>query len=146
MESLEVPIRLLEQIAIQKIYTSALQRTLSTAEAVSRALTTKPAILLEDRFKERALGSLNSQEIVLTEPLLKNPPPGSGVECRDHFSARVLAAAQEMIGTEGHSLDRILVVSSKGPARVLSEQFHYELAGGERQLYANSQLIKFFVD
>ena len=142
---LSEPIASLQGFRIKKIYTSSLIRTTETARAIALEQTPPPSIVVDDRLKERYLGALNSKEIQATQPLLANPPSDSGVECGEAFSKRVNAALSDLFQKEGADLCRVLVVGSKGPARVLSEQFTFELCGGRRELYGNCQLIKFFV-
>lgn len=142
---LSEPIASLRGLDIKTIYTSSLVRTIDTARAIASAQTPPPPIVVDDRLKERHLGALNFRDIPTTQPLLANPPSDAGVECGKVFSKRVNAALNDLFEKEREDLSRILVVGSKGPARVLSEQFPFELCGGRKELYGNCQLIKFLV-
>jgi 2,3-bisphosphoglycerate-dependent phosphoglycerate mutase len=145
LDFLREPILALQGLGIQTIYTSSLVRTMGTARAIADASDPTPSIVVDDRFKERGLGALNSQDIQATQPFLTNPPSDAGVECGRAFSDRVNAAMDGLLQNEGADPRHVLVVGSKGPARVLSEKFPFELCGGRRELYGNCQLIKFFV-
>lgn len=132
-------------ISINKIYTSRLIRTNDTSKFISNFLSKTPQIILDDRLKERTLGILNDQPIKETQIILKRPPESYGVEDEDKFRARVLLALDEIRTIESHNIKNILIVSSKGVARIFSENFKYAFIGETTDLYSNCQLIKFYL-
>jgi 2,3-bisphosphoglycerate-dependent phosphoglycerate mutase len=144
-EFLREPISALRTLQIKRIYTSSLIRTIETARAIACEQVLPPTVVVDDRLRERRLGKLNSMGVHATQSLLVNPPHDAGVECGEAFCERVNAALYDLLQREGANLHHVLVVSSKGPARVLSEKYPFELCGGAQELYGNCQLIKFFV-
>ncbi len=136
----------LNKFSISNIYTSDLIRTYETAKFIAKYSSTAPAIVIDNRLKERFLGKLNFQEITSTENFLKNPPKNYGVENNDVFASRILDVINHIKNQEKKDISKTLVVSSKGVARVLSEQFKFEIIGPSKDIYANCQLIKFFLN
>jgi broad specificity phosphatase PhoE len=132
-------------ISINKIYTSRLIRTNDTSKLIANFLSNKPQIILDDRLKERTLGNLNHQSIKQTQIILKEPPESYGIEGEKEFRARVLLAIDEIRTIESNNIKNVLIVSSKGVARVFSENFKYAFIGETADLYLNCQLIKFYL-
>jgi 2,3-bisphosphoglycerate-dependent phosphoglycerate mutase len=104
-------------VPVGVIVTSALQRTVETAEIVSRLLGGVP-VQVDAHFAERHLGELNLQPIAETEARLMqgNAPPGG--ESRDAFARRIAATLPTLLALRGR---HPLLVGSKGVARVLRE-------------------------
>jgi 2,3-bisphosphoglycerate-dependent phosphoglycerate mutase len=100
------------------IVVSALRRTRQTAEIVGRALHGAP-IVVEPAFNERRLGEWNRRPIAETQAELAagvTPPGGeSNAEFTQRISDAVEATLLPLLG------QRVLLVASKGVARVLGE-------------------------
>lgn len=136
----------IKKASISKIYTSPLIRTTSTAAFIAQHLTTNPIISTDNRIKERALGKLNFLDINATQEILRNPPAEYDVEDNCIFQERVIDFINQIKEIECNTLNTTLIVSSKGIARVLTEHFEYEKVNGGNDIYANCQLIKFFIN
>lgn len=136
----------IKKASISKIYTSPLIRTTSTAEFIAQQLNTNPIISTDDRIKERLLGKLNFLDINATQEILRNPPTEYEVEDNFTFQERVIDFINQIKEIECHNLNTTLIVSSKGIARVLTEHFDFEKVNGGSDIYANCQLIKFFIN
>lgn len=117
------------------IVTSPLQRTVASARLISEALGGLP-IMIEPGFAERRLGQWNGCSLTETAaPLGRGDTPPGG-ESADAFFARVVGALHTLAP---HLPHRLLLVSSKGVARVLGEY----LGGGQQAGAGNGELIAF---
>ena len=102
------------------IICASLDRTLETAKIINDRL--KVDILLNDGLTERHLGDWNGQKSVITNRLLragKTPPDG---ESPKTFKTRVVATFTDIVTND---IDQILVIGSRGTARILLEQTNY---------------------
>lgn len=136
----------IRELFISKIYTSSLIRTKDTAAFITQKLNINIKITIDDRIKERSLGKLNFLDIKSTQAIIRNPPDIYEAEDNQIFTNRVLNFINHIKTTECSNLNATLVVSSKGVARILTENFKFEKVSGENDIYANCQLIKFFLD
>ncbi len=105
-------------LGIQRIVCSHLMRTAESARIVSRVLGGIP-VELDDGFRERRLGEWNLQPLQATEALLRSRATPPGGEPSEAFSQRILDALTKL--TQRHGNTRILILGSKGVARVLRE-------------------------
>lgn len=100
------------------IVVSALQRTRQTAEIIGRALH-GVEVVVEPAFNERRLGEWNRRPIAETQAELAagiTPPGGeSNAEFTQRISQAVETTLLPLLG------ERVLLVASKGVARVLGE-------------------------
>jgi 2,3-bisphosphoglycerate-dependent phosphoglycerate mutase len=100
------------------IVVSALQRTRQTADIIGRALRGAP-IVVEPRFNERRLGEWNRRPIAETQAALSAGATPPGGESNAEFTQRITdAVASTLLPMLG---ERVLLVASKGVARVLGE-------------------------
>lgn len=136
----------IKKISIKKIYTSSLIRTTHTAAFISQKLNSKPVITIDDRIKERSLGKLNFLDIKSTQEIIRTPPIDYDVESNQAFQDRVYDCINHITEVERDNLNNLLIVSSKGVARILSEKLKFNTVNGPNDIYANCQLIKFFLN
>ena len=100
------------------IVVSALQRTRQTADIVGRALRGVP-IVVEAAFNERRLGEWNRRPIAETQAELAAGITPPGGESNAEFTRRIThGVASTLLPLIG---ERVLLVASKGVARVLGE-------------------------
>lgn len=105
-------------LGIERIVCSHLMRTAESARIVSRVLGGIP-VELDDGFRERRLGEWNLKPIQATEALLRSRATPPGGEAAEDFSQRVLGALSQLL--QRHGSTRILLLGSRGVARVLRE-------------------------
>lgn len=135
----------IKEISINKIHTSPLLRTTHTAKFIAQQLSKNTTITIDDRLTERSLGKLNFLDIQATQEIIRNPPISYDVEDNKIFQDRVIDYVNELRKIEPYNLNKTLVVSSKGIARILTETLKFEVLNGETDVYANCQLIKIFL-
>ncbi len=119
---------------------SALQRTMQSASIVSRVLGGIP-VEMDDGFRERLLGRWNMQSVDATEAAMRSgvtPPDG---EASHAFAARVLAALRRVV--DRHPRARLLVLGSKGVARVLRETLPEASPAPAHAFARNAELLIF---
>ena len=117
------------------VVTSGLQRADETAHIIAQALggvvvTTLPALA------ERRLGEWNLRSIAATEALIAAGATPPGGESNAAFTERIAAAVVALLP---RLQQRVLLVGSKGVARVLGELAEH--AGSAR--LANGQVVQF---
>lgn len=116
------------------IVVSGLQRARQTAEIVSRMLP-RVEIVVEPGFDERRLGDWNRRSIAETQADLATGVTPPGGEASAEFAERITAA---VVRTLLPLLPRqVLLVGSKGVARVLGELVGQEARPG------NAELVEF---
>jgi probable phosphoglycerate mutase len=120
---------------IALIITSPLQRTRRTAEIISAALGNVP-IEFDADLSERLLAQWNGLSIRETEPLLRQGIAPPGGETAEAFAARVRQALARIRKRLSSS---VLVVSSKGVARVFNEA----IGNANRAPAANGEVIEY---
>jgi probable phosphoglycerate mutase len=121
--------------AIGLIVTSPLMRTQRTAALIAEAIGGAP-VESEPLFLERRLGDWNGLSLSETEPLIRARQTPPGGESETEFRERIERAVRAL---RSRLSRRVLVVSSKGVARVLNE-----LAGNasRRPPVANAEVIE----
>ena len=128
-------------LGIDLIVSSALQRTQRSALILSGMLG-GIAILTEPLFNERRLGAWNGRPHQEAEHLLRSGMTPPGGEAEDQFRQRILQGVAGLREKIPHS---ILVVSSKGVARILSATFGHatprHAANGELLLYELARAV-----
>lgn len=122
-------------LGIETIVSSSLVRARQTALIVSGVLGGVP-IEIESLFNERRLGEWNNRPIEETEDFIRRKVPPPGGETEEEFTVRIGRAVERL---EPLLSRRLLIVSSKGVGRILSEI----LGGTERLLVANGEVVEF---
>lgn len=129
-----------QDVKLHAIVCSPLKRTVESAQIVARVLGGTP-IDIEEGFRERLLGGWNLQPVEATEDAMRTgvTPPG-GETSRD-FEQRVLAALRRMV--DRHGSRRVLVLGSKGVARVLRETLPEASPAAMHAAARNAELMLF---
>jgi 2,3-bisphosphoglycerate-dependent phosphoglycerate mutase len=127
-------------VPVGVIVTSGLERTRQTADIIARHLR-RVEIVIEPAFDERRLGAWNRRPIAETQAELAAGVTPPGGESSADFARRVrdgaLATLLPLLSRV--RTERVLLVGSKGVARVLGE-----LAGTAlRSPLGNAELIEF---
>lgn len=122
------------ELAPGRIVTADLLRTRQTALIVSGVLGAID-VTVQPLLNERRLGAWNGQPVAETEPMLKAGETPPGGESETAFSARVLAALESL---RPLFADRLLVVSSRGVARVA----HTLFGGPGRLALGNGEVVR----
>jgi 2,3-bisphosphoglycerate-dependent phosphoglycerate mutase len=128
------------RIELGVIVASGLQRTRQTADIIARHQR-RIEIVIEPAFDERRLGAWNRLPIAATQADLAAGLTPPGGESSADFSRRVRDAALRTLLPllRRHRADRVLLVGSKGVARVLGE-----LSGAaSRSPLGNAELVEF---
>jgi 2,3-bisphosphoglycerate-dependent phosphoglycerate mutase len=129
-----------QDLKLHAVVCSPLKRTVESAQIVARVLGGTP-IDIEEGFRERLLGSWNMQPVEDTEDAMRAgvTPPG-GEPSRD-FGQRVLAALRRT--AQRHGSRRVLVLGSKGVARVLRETLPEASPAAMHAAARNAELMLF---
>jgi 2,3-bisphosphoglycerate-dependent phosphoglycerate mutase len=124
------------------IVVSDLQRTRQTAEIVARGMGGM-TIVVEPAFDERALGAWNGLPIVQTQAELAAGVTPPGGESAAAFARRIEAAV--VASLLPRLSRRVLLIASKGVARVLGELAApaAQAARGPRPPLGNAELVAF---
>lgn len=124
-------------IGIDLIVSGSLQRTQGSALILSKMMGAIP-ILTEPLFNERSLGAWNGRPHEEAEHLIRAGATPPGGEAEDQFRQRILHGVARL--RKKMPLN-ILVVSSKGVARILNAAF----GDGTPRHVANGELIQYAV-
>ncbi len=129
-----------QDVRLHAIVCSPLKRTLESASIVARVLGGTP-IEIDEGFRERLLGAWNLQPVETTDDAMRSgvTPPGGESTC--DFGQRVIAALHRV--AERHGQRRILVLGSKGVARVLRETLPEASRAAEHAAARNAELMVF---
>ncbi len=128
---------------IDLIVCSDLKRTLESATILSNAMGHSPVQIIPT-FRERMLGSWNLKPLAETEHALRSGATPPGGESIAAFKARIDSALHALVAVIGRR--RVLLVGSKGVARVLSELAapspltlpHHQVGGRTAELRVNT--------
>ena len=129
-----------QDVKLAAIVCSPLKRTVESAQIVARVLGGTP-VEIDEGFRERLLGAWNMQPVEATEDAMRAgvTPPG-GENTRD-FGRRVLAALRRT--AQRHGSTRVLVLGSKGVARVLRETLPEASPAAMHAAARNAELMLF---
>jgi probable phosphoglycerate mutase len=117
-QAIEAALRIRElRMPVGVIITSALQRTLETADIASRLLR-GVTVVVEPELAERHLGAWNLRPIAETEGALVSGQTPPGGESNQDFTDRIARAVQTLLPRLD---EHPMLVGSKGVARALGE-------------------------
>jgi 2,3-bisphosphoglycerate-dependent phosphoglycerate mutase len=129
------------RIELAVIVVSTLQRTRQTADIIARHQPQRVEIVIEPAFDERYLGAWNRLPIEATQADLAAGITPPGGESSADFARRVRDGARRTLLPllQRDRAERVLLVGSKGVARVLGE-----LCGAAaRSPLGNAELVEF---
>jgi probable phosphoglycerate mutase len=125
---------------LDRIVCGPLLRTLDSAAIVSRVLGGTP-IEVDEGFRERLLGRWNLEPVETTEAAMRSGVTPPGGEPATDFGARVLAALHRVAAR--HTGERVLILGSKGVARVLHETLPEAAPRRPHAVARNAELMIF---
>jgi probable phosphoglycerate mutase len=125
---------------LDRIVCGPLLRTLDSAAIVARVLG-GIRVEVDEGFRERRLGNWNLEPVEATEAAMRSGATPPGGEPSADFAARVLAALHRVAARS--TGERVLILGSKGVARVLHETLPEAAPSRPHTFARNAELMIF---